>query len=374
MVSDDVNKILKVFQRKDFFQRLLDVVPIPIFYEDVNGRYLGCNKAYAEFMGKDVEDILFRTVLDVVHPDQAEELFERDKKLLAEGGFTSDERKILHHDGTYHTVILNKTVFFDESGNVAGLIGAFLDITEISEARKREQQYLKKLQSLSAALAREREKERRRVAQKIHDSIGQNLAFSKLKLQMLCEDVKNNESLSLQIRKVISAIDDSIQSTKDLTFDLGIPILYQLGFEATLSWLKDKFYNRYGLEVRYVYGELPKGLSMELEAFLFRALRELLMNVVKHAKTAFAEVKVALDDTGMIVMEVRDSGRGFDVDTLESNAVEKQCYGLFALQETLKLIGGYVTVSSREYKGTTVTLYVPACAFDGCKEEGGEGE
>ncbi|MCD6363153.1 MAG: PAS domain S-box protein [Synergistetes bacterium] len=346
-----------VESKKDFLQKILDVVPVPIFCEDKEGRYIGCNKAYADFMGKSVEEILSKAVTDVVPPEQAEEIFERDKKLISEGGFISEERKILHHDGTYHTVILNKTVFTDDAGDPIGLIGAFLDITEIIEAREKERQYLKKLQCLASAISLAREKERQRVAKEIHDSIGQNLALSKLRLQMLHAGIKSKE-IRKQIEDIIEVLNESIQITKDLTFDLGIPVLYQLGLEATLSWLSDKFYSKYGVEVKYTYGNLSKKFPMELEAFLVRAVQELLTNVVKHAKTDFAEVKVDLKDENTIKLEVRDYGCGFDISAVEEG------YGIFSLQETVKLLGGRMEICSMEGEGTVVYILVPIKAFE----------
>ena len=159
-------------REKAFFEKLVEFIPVPIFYEDQNRRYLGCNRAFAEYMGKPPERILRHTVEDVIPAENTEEYVQRDRLLIAQGGTSSEERELPHCDGTKHWVLLNKTVFRDSLGKVGGLIGAFVDIHERKKAQARETLYRKHLRALASGLSASKEQERKRIADIIHDSIG----------------------------------------------------------------------------------------------------------------------------------------------------------------------------------------------------------
>ena len=355
-------RVAELEKETRLYHRFLDTIPVPVFYEDVQGVYRQCNRAFARFMGKPEEEILGRSLFEVASSEQARTYFERDQRFLAEGGEPEEEeRELLFGDGTYHSVFFAKSLFRDERGEVAGLLGAFVDISERKKAQVREKRYRKRLQALASALSASKEQERCLIAREIHDSIGQNLALSKLKLQMARESVQD-PVLRRELDEVVATLDEALRYTRNLTFDLGVPVLYQIGLVAALRWLGEELRREYGLEVRYEDRGLPETLGDDERAFLFRSVQELLMNVIKHAETDQAWVVTASQGEDLVT-EVWDQGRGFDVAELEGADVTQKSYGLFSLHAVVRSLGGTVEVDTERGRGTRVVLRLPRGSF-----------
>jgi PAS domain S-box-containing protein len=113
------------------FQRaLIDAVPVPLFYKDRDGRYVGCNSRYAEVMGVDEARLVGRTVQELWPSHLAEIYHQKDLELLGRGGRQEYESRVSTRDGQMLDVQFSKAVFRDENDRPAGIIGAFLDISE----------------------------------------------------------------------------------------------------------------------------------------------------------------------------------------------------------------------------------------------------
>jgi len=113
-----------------FVTTLVNAIPVPIFYKDRDGCYLGCNSAYEEFYGADREAILGKSVFDIAPRVLAEEYQARDRELFQNPGSQIYESQVKSARGDLRDVVFHKATFTDASGRVGGLIGAILDITE----------------------------------------------------------------------------------------------------------------------------------------------------------------------------------------------------------------------------------------------------
>jgi PAS domain S-box-containing protein len=111
-------------------QTLLDAIPVPVFYKDPRGVYMGCNRAFADFFGKPKSEIIGRTVYDIAPPDLAEVYHRSDEELFSRPGRQSYESAVVDTRGRRHDVIFVKATFFHEDGTIGGLIGTIIDITE----------------------------------------------------------------------------------------------------------------------------------------------------------------------------------------------------------------------------------------------------
>lgn len=121
-------------------QTLIDTIPNPVFFKDINGIYFGCNRAFEERTGLTREEIIGKTVFDILPLELAEPYAAKDRHLLANPGEHTSEGVLLYADGSLHNVIVNKATFLDAEGNVAGLVGVDVDITE----RKRAEEELRR--------------------------------------------------------------------------------------------------------------------------------------------------------------------------------------------------------------------------------------
>ena len=150
-------------------------------------------------------------------------------------------------------------------------------------------------------------------------------------------------------------IDRSSQSVRSLSTQLSPPVLYQLGLGPALEWLAEEIQRNYGLLVTLHLADMAP-LDETLGNTLFRIVRELLINIWKHAKVDSASVVVSVDPlSGQLELSVSDDGVGFDVtQALEPSA--KNSYGLFSIRQRLGFIGGSMFIDSAPGAGTTVML------------------
>lgn len=125
---------------EQFLQTLMDSIPAPIFYKDTDGKYSGCNKAFENFLGMKKEEIIGKTVYEVAPKELADCYYEADKALFQSKGSQIYEARVKSGNGTVRDVVFHKAVFYDHKGEVAGLIGIILDITD----RKRVEESLRK--------------------------------------------------------------------------------------------------------------------------------------------------------------------------------------------------------------------------------------
>jgi PAS domain S-box-containing protein len=149
--NKDLNKKIKEREQSEetlresegFLKILLNAIPIPVFYKDRNGRYLGFNRPFEVFFGLTAEELVGKTVLDVHPPELAAIYQTKDNELFENGGTQQYEFQVKNAHGVLRHVIFNKAAFTDNQGNINGLIGAIIDITEDKqneiELRNREQ-------------------------------------------------------------------------------------------------------------------------------------------------------------------------------------------------------------------------------------------
>ena len=199
------------------------------------------------------------------------------------------------------------------------------------------------------------QRERRAIATDLHDHIGQALAVMRMKLIQL----RGNAvfcGVDGGIHEILSLLEKTIDYTRTLTFEISPPILYQLGLRAAVEWLVDQMKTKHGLTVRLKVAEEPT-LSDETKALVFSCVRELLMNVVKHAGVPEASIRISGGD-GHAKIVVEDQGAGFDLASKEECSCRDCGFGLFSVRERLRALGGEAVIETAPGRGTTVSLSI----------------
>jgi PAS domain S-box-containing protein len=230
------------------------------------------------------------------------------------------------------------------------------DLTEQKRAQRDLEEHQRSLRSLVAELALAEERERRTLATAVHDSVGQSLAFTRLKLSMARSHVKN-EPLSQDLEEVDGLLQQAIQETRSLTIDLSPPVLYRLGFEAAVTWLAEDMQRKHGFNVHVHHDEHPKPLSEDIRVILFQAVREILTNAAKHAEATDVDIAVRADDR-KIKVQITDNGKGFDPKAVRV-ASDSTSFGLFNIQERLTHVAGDLQISSKIGEGSRFVLTAP---------------
>ena len=160
------------------------------------------------------------------------------------------------------------------------------------------------------------------------------------------------------LNEIRELLDLSIRDARNLIFELSPPVLYELGLGAAIEWLGEQFQARYGISCRVVTDQGEAPVNIEIEIILFQALRELLVNVVKHANASRVIVELRrLDDR--LSLQVHDDGDGFDA-TVVLTGSGSGGFGLFNIRERLQLLGATFEIESGT--GTSVTVTAPLAA------------
>ncbi|MCP4614693.1 MAG: sensor histidine kinase [Planctomycetes bacterium] len=243
--------------------------------------------------------------------------------------------------------------------------GIYFSVFEINKARKqlsadvhRLSEDRVQLKSLASQLSLVEERERRHLAIELHDQIGQSLVFSKLKLDQLCKSAPSDD-FSKALEDVCDCLEQIIRETRTLMFDLSSPILYEFGLEAAVAeWLREEIQKRHGIEIEFEDDEQPKPLDDDILALLFRNVRELLVNVVKHAQAHKVKVSIHRND-GDIHISVEDDGIGFDPVEVTSIATKRDEFGLFSIRERLEQLGGLIEIVSEPGRGCRISMTAP---------------
>jgi len=275
--------------------------------------------------------------------------------------------------------------FASESQNEALLLGqAFLAVNSVmtlalaaavqqnkdAEARfldqaerlvnKRTQELLHtqgRLRTMVQTLTLTEQRERKRMAGELHDYLAQLLVLGKMKLSNMHAQIQNiGGSAATLFQEIEQTFSKALDYTRTLMAELSPPVLHELGLPTALQWLADQMKkDRLRVEVRLGTSHLP--LPEHQAILLFHSVRELLLNVAKHAGTNQAILTLDVTDHQLRIA-VQDKGKGFNTDGLEPTQPGHH-FGLFSVKERMEELGGWLRVESSPGRGTTVTLGLP---------------
>jgi signal transduction histidine kinase len=230
------------------------------------------------------------------------------------------------------------------------------------------------LQALAAELTQAEHRERRRLAQILHDHLQQLLYAARLGLESLRRHETIDPALQETIEQVDGLLGECIAESRSLTVQLCPPVLQEAGLAAAVDWLGRQMEQTHGLKVEVEVSSEAEPESEAVRILLFEAARELLFNVVKHAETGRARVALATADD-RICLTVSDEGAGCLPTKLDSDQAGSGGFGLFSIRERLGLMGGRLKIDTAPGRGTCVTICAPRCQGDGehprCRGVGG---
>ena len=346
-----------LLQREAFFRCLIENTSDLILVLNSEGIIRYVSPSAERALGAESPPRVGMPVTELIHADDAPEFARVLVRANEETGLlqTLDVR-CKRRDGTDHVFEAVSSAFRDESGATRIVINA----RDVTDRRQAELQLLanqEKLRRATAELVLSEERERRRIAANLHDDLGQTLAIAGMKLGEARRTAPAGD-LADSLGEVCELVEQAIQNTKSLTLKLSPRALYELGIEAGVEQLGEQMREEYGVVASIEDDGRPKPLDADMSVMLFRSVRELLVNIAKHAQTRKAKVSMRRDgDT--IRIEVEDEGAGFESSVILAHGNDVAGFGLFSIRERLAHLGGRLEIDSEPGRGTRATLVAP---------------
>lgn len=207
-------------------------------------------------------------------------------------------------------------------------------------------------QQIAETILNTQEEERRRIAEDLHNCLGQLLYGIKLNLSQI--DVKSpgsrpgNKSAMQYTEKLL---DDSIRECRRISHELTPAILEDFGLHEAVKAICRQLTN--GTRFDYSIRGWAQRLDRFLEIAVYRIIQELMLNVVKHAEATRTVINLEFEEAA-IQIRVADNGKGFDESLIETNGI-----GLQMIRNKVALLSGTLNITSAKGKGTTVGINIP---------------
>ena len=368
-----------LFRSEEQFRNLFEKSPIGIELYDINGIFVTCNRAFLEIFGiPDVNKISgFQLFKDPNITDDVKLILRRGEAAKYEAPFNFEKVNQNKRYKTTKSGIIQIDVaiapLLTAEKKITGYLIYVQDITE----RKQAQDYVlnakdnleaqvlqrtaslersnKELRLLASRLTLAEERERRRIAQQVHDRIGQNMSLCSIQLGRLINFSTSDVSIQ-RLKEIQNNVKEILNETRIFVFEISPAVLYDFGLEVALERLTAILGQRHDLLISYKDDSKEKHLDEDIRVMLFQMTRELLVNVIKHAKAHNIKVRTAKRDN-IIRIIVQDDGVGFDTAMLKNRG--SGGLGLFSISERLMQIGGNAQIKSKIGSGTVITLVAP---------------
>jgi PAS domain S-box-containing protein len=256
-------------------------------------------------------------------------------------------------DGSRIWIKMSRARLENEEG--VFVLGNLIDVTEQvrvqDELRKSEQA----LHQLSSLLIVAQENERKRIANELHDGIGQRLSAIKFSVENVlreCDSIKNNYQ-STRLQDVVEKIRDTIEEVRRTSMDLRPSILDDLGLMATINWYCREFDAMFpAIELVKEVDAQEKQIRDELKVVIFRIMQEALHNITKHAAARRVEISLCMAGEGL-TLRISDNGRGF---VLDAEVLNGPSLGLKSMRERAELMGGCFELWTAAGEGTQISV------------------
>ncbi|MHB8997323.1 MAG: sensor histidine kinase [Armatimonadota bacterium] len=258
-------------------------------------------------------------------------------------------------DGRRLWILWSHHFIYDQEGKVQAVLAVGTDRTEQHRAQRELEANQRRLRAAAAELAIAEQRERQRLAAALHDEVAQTLSAIKLNLSMLRSTMAAAPTVE-HVTSIGGMVDEAIRQTRAIMSELSPPILTTQGLLEALRWWGEQLKERHGLEVTVTAEGLVERLPSDIESTAFQMAKELLQNIVKHARATQATI-IARCDEKRLEVEVGDDGVGFDPAEVETT--EKGGFGLFSVRERLAYLGGELRIHSAPGQGTRMTISLP---------------
>ncbi|MGD8615188.1 MAG: PAS domain S-box protein [Gammaproteobacteria bacterium] len=354
---DAIRDVLAESEKR--FRATFEQAAVGIAHVASDGRFLRINRKFCDIVGYSPKEMQERTFRDITHPDDLDAELEQLGRLLeGQESACALEQRYLGKGGSIVWINLTVSLVRNEAGNPDYLVAVVEDITERKTAEMRLRETQERLRALAFELTHAEERERQSLAAELHDRVARSLTFMGMQLTAARKQSAGRKVVAT-LDKVSESLHQVIQDTRNIMWDLSAPGRNEQGLPAVMAErLTGKISERYGLETELIDDGEAKPLGAETTAVLFRSVRELLLNVVKHAHATRVTVSLQRKE-GVVEIVVPDNGKGLSDGSIPAQESCSCGFGLRSIQERMRHLGGSLTIESRPGQGVKACLTVP---------------
>jgi len=335
-------------ESEERFRLLASTAPVLIWMSGTDRLCTYFNKPWLDFTGRALEAELGNGWSEGVHPEDLPRCRDTYARAFDRQEEFRMQYRLRRHDGEYRWVLDIGVPRFNPDGSFAGYIGSAIDVTDHKKAEEA-------LSSVSRRLIEAQEEERRFIARELHDDLSQRVALLAIGLQKLEGALpESSAALRNQTAELSTRISEISKEVQALSHRLHSSKLELLGVVAAMKSFCSELSAQQAVEITFMHSDVPRSLPQDISLCLFRILQEALRNAVKHSGVRHFKADLR-GVRGAILLTVRDSGVGFDVE----KAMNKRGLGLVSMRERVSLVKGTMSIASKPMAGTEISVRIP---------------
>jgi len=354
----------KLNEERELMKEIADSIPgVPYIYDLVDSRVVYTSRSLARILGYSADEILDMDkgfLQYLMHPDDLakySELIRRYKTATDEDVFETEYR-LRHANGKWRWFVSRSTVFIrGTDGQPRQIIGTAQDITERKQTITNMERLASENRRLLQELILAQERERYRIAQELHDELGQNLTVIKTETARALARCQGNSELAGILHEIDAAISDVFVATRNIHNGLRPTMIDSLGLKEALRHLVQNW-KMQGIQYELKLNGALDELENEFSLAIYRILQECLTNISRHASASRVGIQCIRQakKTGkgeLLHLIVEDNGMGMDADTVSGG------FGLISMRERSYALGGTFSLQSTPGAGTRITVELP---------------
>jgi PAS domain S-box-containing protein len=331
-----------------------------------DGSFLFVNDVFCRFFGKTPSELIGQQWMPSCLPADLPQVEAQLQTVTPDNPVVTIENRVYSGSGAVHWMQFVNRGIFNNTGRLVEIQSVGRDISTrkaaeaaLHEAHEQQEQRViertMQLRRLVVDITLAEERERQALARDLHDGLGQLLHVIRLKVDAL--DSQRPPSTKKAIAELQELVTQGSRQVRSLTTQLSPPVLKKLGLTAALRWLCDEMANQYGLRIEFEPQENLTDANPVLAEILFRAGRELLINVAKHSGTHQATLRL-FHHEDKIFLSVQDHGSG--IADLAETLGNGTGFGLASIQERIAYLGGNTEIhAGPNQAGLHVVLHLP---------------
>ena len=343
----------KLQEARQRFRAIFDYGDIGVSLISKDGQFFECNQKFCEMLGYDDSELKSMTITDITHPaDISEELMMHKRLWSGKLNTYQREKRFIHKNGKVLWVISTAVAVFDGSGKIKYHMGLVQDITQ----RKEHEETIRELYN---RLISTQEIERKKIAHKLHDDLGQTLTVMKIGLdQLKSQWPPSSREVLERINGLIELTRKTTETIRTLSYHLRPPVLDDLGLIAAIKSLISEIEKQKDITIEFNAFGFKERLDAEIELTLFRIIEEGLTNIIKHSKASAAKVCL-IQSFPKVVGIIEDNGKGFDKEKILGNSVSRKGLGLITIKERIRFFKGSFEINPVPKGGTSIKIEIP---------------